>query len=801
MVMISHPASSKHQEKPLEVHLENVAIYAEKHIQGLSLMTVLITPPVLSRLAHTIGLLHDIGKSSSFFQAYIRGGSKSNLTHHSYISALVTYQVLKADAELRQYAHIGFKAVQKHHGNLSSFFNDHLDSNVLIDETLEIGSNMYRQIKSYPPLLLLFQKYEIEVPSFSKDDLSTMADEIEEFYPELEEDDAIELFILQNLLYSVLTDADKHDAAQIGFIDNRAEILSIQYSPNRYLLGLKADDTPINNIRTIFSESVVNHKELKSENRLYSITAPTGSGKTLVCMAFANKLHRECGLFRRVLYCLPYTSIIDQNHSIISDLIFQNIEVREGDRYRYIIKHHHLEDYYQLSSQDPDYRYQDYLNDNLVAESWSSACVASTFVQLFHSLIGNRNSMVRKLHNIINSIIVLDEVQSLPPKYYPLIQRFFSVLANRFDTYILTCTATQPFIYESGSYIELCENKLFDHAVFNRVQLTIHPEPWEIDSFCTECFSVAEESNALIVVNTKKTAMCVYKTISKHYEHTHVVRCLSTWHTPSDRGSIIKSINDDLKSGVPLILISTQLIEAGVDLSFQNVFRDFGPLDSIVQVAGRCNRNGELGELGGNMHLVTLFDDRGAYCQRVYDKYLLTKTKECLEGLNCICSNDFAQLVDIYYRSLNLGAEGREVLKAVQTLNYNQNVRGQIPVSDFKLIDEKYASMSLYILTDTKAESALNQLIQSKIRLSEQVLSPEERSGLQISIARAFQLLSQYQISLHPGECAKYSTDMLYINKLSDNAWFVPSEYVDKIYSAETGFIPDPDDAGSCLAL
>ncbi|HNQ44163.1 MAG TPA: CRISPR-associated helicase Cas3', partial [Candidatus Cloacimonadota bacterium] len=433
---------------------------------------------------------------------------------------------------------------------------------------------------------------------------------------------------------------------------------------------------------------------VSKESKTYAMSAPTGSGKTLACMGFAESLHDALPSRRRVIYCLPYTSIIDQNYLVIEDVL-KSYGTDAGNT-SLLLKHHHLVDFSRPDAND-EYDYHDYMNDNLIADSWNAACVVSTFVQLFHSLIGTRNSLVRKLHNIINSILLLDEVQSLPPKYYPLLRQIFKVLAERFDTYILTCTATQPFIFEPNSYTELSPDRLFDHPVFNRVKLYIHKDTCELDDFI-EDLDLTGLANALFVMNTKRSAIDLYSKLQERYGDSYWVLCLTTLHTPACRIKRIEDVRKALKANERIILVSTQLIEAGVDLSFCRVYRDLGPLDSIVQVAGRCNRHGELGVLGGEMHLLNLTKDAKEFSSRVYDKYILSKTKEILYRYEVLESRDFSRVIPEYYHNLEFTAEAKAILNAIKELNYDQDIRGQMAIDRFRIIEDQYATISIYLL-------------------------------------------------------------------------------------------------------
>lgn len=801
-MLISHPAFKEYQRKPLTEHLLNVAQGCKCRIQRLSLATQLINKADLAELAFRIGLFHDLGKASSFFQAHILGGKSTAYTRHSLISALILYFNLYHDTRFEDFALLAFKAIERHHGNLSTLGSEGLDNAVLIETTLRIYEDIKQQISADSTIKEFMDTYRISLPAFGQADIKQLSFELELLEPLANADDAIERFLLQNLLFSVLVDADKYDAARIVHRPDQNLEQKLSYSPLQYLTSLAKEDNDLNKIRTKLLEAAADFQP-KSTN-CYAMSAPTGSGKTLACLGFTEALQQHCKHIRRVIYCLPYTSIIDQNFAEIARVFkANNLDPGNPDL---LLKHHHLVDF---SRQDPDenYDYHDYLNDNLLADSWNSACVVSTFVQLFHSLIGSRNSLVRKLHNIINSIILLDEVQSLPAKYYPLLRKVFAILAQRFDTHILTCTATQPFIFAPESYSEISPPGLFDHQVFNRVKLSIAREACTLADF-VQNLDLQKADNALFVMNTKRSAIELYQMLKESYQDSYQLFCLTTYHTPGYRLKYISEIASALAHKQRILLVSTQLIEAGVDLSFQRVYRDMGPLDSIIQVAGRCNRHSEYGVLGGEMQLLHLEKDGKEYCQKVYDSYILQKTKAALRDRDCLESSDFPELIHNYYLSLEFEAEAQALLNAIKELNYDQEYRGQLPIDRFRLIENEYATCTLYILLDDKAQKAMDELQQAKqvLKLKDK-LDPMTESQARLHLKQSYHKLTSYQLSLSPSDLKHYNNSMSFFNKLDEDdkenkyVYYVPFEHKEKAYNKETGFILEPIDSGSALSL
>lgn len=803
MMLISHPEGKGFREKPLEVHLSGVTSLALNKFQQLSLDLKVVQASDFLHILEVTCLLHDIGKASSYFQRYLRGGIKSPHSNHSLISAIIAWQNLQGHQTACRYASLAFKVIQRHHGNLSSFYEKYLTELPGITVLADIYDDIVIQTSKHQSFAEFLGSHKLSLNNPGRSGLKDILEEIVFFDPasefDLKETEAVELFLLMNLLFSLLTDADKHDAARIEPVDNKPLLSLFDLNPN-CVIREKTGKSPLDNIRSTFNRSIETHSEIIPDHRLYSITAPTGTGKTYACMFFAQRLYELLGEKRRLIYCLPYTSIIDQNYDEFMKVLLSNGNITRDQANILVIKHHYLSDpFEQKSEEDPDYDYQTYLNELMFAGSWSNLCVVTTFVQLFESLVGARQSMVRKLHNIINSVIVLDEIQSLPAKYFPLMRSMFQILAERFHTYILTCTATHPFIYTSGSYTELCNIADFNHPVLNRVRLRIMRKKMTVEEFC-ESLCLEDIPNALIVMNTKKAAISCYYALRERYEYTHTVYCLTTLHIPLQRKEILAKIRKELMEQKPVILVSTQLIEAGVDISFSRVYRDLGPIDSIIQVAGRCNRSSELGELGGEMFLYHIVGDRGSLCEHVYDSYLIFKTLECLEQ-DEYCSLGFPSLVESYYASLQIELQARLLLNAMKELNYDRQVVNTTPIQDFRIIEQDYAFNTLFIIVDVVAQQAMDEIQRTQAVLKDSSgLSEEQLSECKLTLAKAHRMLRPYQLNLTRSELSSYSVKMSFFNKLADNIYYVPLGQIENCYDYHTGFLTTPTGSGSCFS-
>ncbi|MDD4312800.1 MAG: CRISPR-associated helicase Cas3', partial [Eubacteriales bacterium] len=302
---------------------------------------------------------------------------------------------------------------------------------------------------------------------------------------------------------------------------------------------------------------------------IYTLTVPTGGGKTLSSLAFALK-HAMKNELRRVIYVIPYTSIIDQTAAVFRNAL--------GDQN--VLEHHHNVSYESTDERETDPR-------ALASENWDAPVVVTTNVQFFESLFANRTSRCRKLHNIANSVIIFDEAQMLPKDLLrPCVQAIQELVRNHCCTAVL-CSATQPalgqFFDDPGSIREICK----DHEALYQALHRVHFEyAKELDDV-TLLDRLNHLDQVLCIVNTKLQAQTLFAGLSGEGNYH-----LSTLMTPSHRRRILAEIRDRLRESLPCRVISTSLIEAGVDVDFPVVYREEAGLDSAIQAAGRCNREG-----------------------------------------------------------------------------------------------------------------------------------------------------------------------------------------------------------------
>lgn len=490
------------------------------------------------------GMLHDIGKYSIDFQKRILGENNYRVDH-STAGARVCLE------KGGKYSFLEY-CIAGHHAGLPNYGNNYDEST---DSTL--SGRRLKKLSDY-------QAYqtEIEVPTINSMPIDLKRTVNPDF----------SLSVFMRMIYSCLVDADFLDTE--AFMRegkqgrNSGENIEILFKKlENYISGwLKNQDIDtVNGRRT---EILKNCLEMgKTEKGLFRLTVPTGGGKTVASLAFALR-HALENKMDRIIYVIPYTSIIEQNAKVFRDILGEEN----------VLENHCNVDYESS---------EELLPMQLASENWDKPIVVTTNVQFFESLFANKSSKCRKLHNIVNSVIIFDEAQMLPNDYLKPCVAMIEELINNYQVSAVLCTATQPalasFFHERISAKELCPRveeqfEFFKRTVFENVGVLTENVLIQ---------RLEKEYHALCIVNTKKRAQRIYKQLEGDG-----VYHLSTSMYPKHRRRILREIRERLQKNKKCILISTSLVEAGVDLDFQSVYRELAGVDSMIQAAGRCNREG-----------------------------------------------------------------------------------------------------------------------------------------------------------------------------------------------------------------
>jgi len=806
--LLSHYSSG--YEKKLKDHLLEVADKSREVVSSKELSLSILPQDKLANISYIIGLFHDFGKATTFFQDYLIRGENSDLSHHGLISALMAYCFLQRSYDKRL-ALLGYMVIKKHHGNLES----PLESNERIYYDLE------RQLKNIKEYNLqevkeiyddLLAEFDISIQEIIEnvEDFLFEEDDIGEYFREVilwhkfkEESKAIELFLINNLLYSSLIDSDKKNAARVNdnyFAGATEEVINVsefleycrKRNPEKF-----APKKPINKVRNNFFDDVVANNSISPDQHLYTLTAPTGIGKTFASFAFANKINTLHEKGRRVIYCLPYTSIIDQNYAEFEKVIKFNL----GDKYnekptKYLLRHHYLSPLEINKNIDnkvdskESRNLDNYLSDKLLLESWESGNIVTTFVQLLESIIGNRNSYLKKFHNIINSVVILDEVQNIPVKYYQITGKILKVFAEKFNTDILLMTATQPDILSGENVVNLINDyKYAEDPIFDRVNLKILNDltPFSLEEFIAYFDCNFSGDNCLVVCNTISSALEIYKKINSLLDEFKVYS-LTTNLIPADRKSRINKIESELEAGEKVVVVATQLIEAGVDLSFKEVYRDFGPLDSIVQVAGRSNRNGEYQDKG-IVNIMKLKDDKDRELSKwIYDNKLLEICEEVLSE-----SASFLAMSQDYFSRVNdsFTRDNKYLMNAIHNLNYSRRRDEEIPIKDFTIIEEKPGKEDIIICKDKGVEEKISRLIAIYEEIKE-IKNNKELNRLIAEKELINKELASYRVSIYSNQLEVYYQDYQIINEFKYLRYVNYEDQAKYLYDEAIGFLREP---------
>lgn len=537
--------------QPLAEHLRNVSRLAAERAGCFG----------AERVAEVAGLLHDLGKYTNEFQRRIAGDALR--VDHATRGAMLAAERYGSLGHLLAYAIAG------HHAGLANGAEG-IERTALRDRLRGLG---------LPPLRGEWQR-EIVLPE--KKALS-----LPPIKPHSPERGGFQLAFLVRMLFSCLVDADFLDTE--AYYDGLAGKSSARDAPvphlralydrlNAYMAGFTAD-TEVNRIRA----EILGHvrRQAAHEPGLFSLTVPTGGGKTLASLAFALDHAIRHGL-RRVIFVIPFTSIVEQNAAVFRQAL--------GPLGEAAVLEHHSAFVAQPPRNEPEH-FQAREKLRLAMENWDAPIIVTTAVQFFESLFAARPSQCRKLHSIAGSVVILDEAQTLPLKLLRPAVAAIDELARNYRSSIVLCTATQPALEApafKGGLEKVRELAPEPPQLFPRLERVRirHVGILDDDALTTE---LRARQQALCIVNNRRHARAVYQSIADLPGACH----LSTLMCAKHRSEVLAEIRATLKRGQACRLISTSLIEAGVDISLPAVLRAEAGLDSIAQAAGRCNRNKE----------------------------------------------------------------------------------------------------------------------------------------------------------------------------------------------------------------
>ena len=512
---------------------------------------------------------HDLAKISQKFQDYINLDAKNFnsadefekarqklKTTHTLESAFI-YFFARANKDINFLAN--FFAILKHHSDLPD-----------IDYFLSsIGSTKAKLIDRLKKIDEIAKRANLDIDI----DIYDFVDYFLDLENELSKYYGLESFFIFKKRYSRLILADKFEAIFSESYQNLAVLNAkkIDHYIDRIksLIATKKQDDYKDKAREIIFKNFKSNKDKKT----FLIKAPTGIGKTFLALNLALEIARN-GNKRRIITAIPFTSIIDQTHTEYQKII------ADQD----VLKYHHLTSY---KSQNDDEQEQ-FMQKVFLADIWHENFIVTTFNQLFFTFFSNHNKDNLKLETLRDSVVIIDEIQNIPRVLLKSIAAAFNEFSKRYNIHFIVMSATMPHIAaELESFTELSEPILYKREK-DRYEIIYEPNIKGLDDLVNEILKHQDES-ALCVVNTISKAKKLYEALKNSSKKS--VYLLTTHQIPLHRVQIIDEIKEKLEDGEKITLVATQLIEAGVDLSFDVGFREFAPIGAIIQAAGRVNRN------------------------------------------------------------------------------------------------------------------------------------------------------------------------------------------------------------------
>lgn len=794
-MLLSHPG------KPLEDHLYNVFLIGDSLLKQKNINFKCFHQDKVRQLNRITLLAHDLGKATLYFQQYIKSvdgnNSKPNKNDekksHGLLSGVLSFIIANSIMKDETLSFLSYMMVSKHHGELDDF-SDFITVFSGNKKNIELMKLQFESIDKIELQKVINKNgLEFDITGYTSEKLLEDIDYMtsRKVRKKVKEVQSLEVFLLINLLFSILIFSDKLEA--IYNSENMSIESFIKKTTNRpgvsssfvekYKNSLKIKNIEMVKRREEIYKDVIGRVDnLDLREKILSIHLPTGSGKTLIALKAALRLKEriisEKGFNPKIIYVLPFTSIIEQNYKVFQDVL----ETETSD---VLLKHHYLsERTYRWEKEAEKGEYSDSVSEHLI-ESWDSEIIVSTFVQLLHSIFTNRNRKLKKFHSIANAIVILDEVQSIPHRYWNLVHEVFKAMAESLDCTFIFMTATMPLIFseENNEIFELAGNKKKYFQEFNRISIDAGGLAGEmtIDEFrelLLRDIYDHEAEDFLIVLNTIKTSIEVYTFLKAEFEDEAEIYYLSTNIIPKVRLERIESIKKSCKRK---IIVSTQLIEAGVDIDIDRVYRDFGPMDSINQTAGRCNR--EWGEKKGVVKLVNLVNEKDSgrpYSSYIYDSILMEETKKALEGLGKIEEKDVFELAEKYYMGLKTHGndESNALLETIGELGYREAFAPGMDEGNkspgFELIPKEFKTVDVFIEIDDEASE-----VWSKYQGIKSMKNRFERKRKLNRIKKDFY---QYVLSL-PEQAVKKHMDID-----EKEITRITKEMISNTYDEDTGF-------------
>ena len=797
-----------HTNQTLEDHLQGVSALAKIHAEKIG----------MGKYGELLGLIHDFGKYSSEFQKYIYdaikknaqefnpdedevfedpAGKKGKIDHSTAGAQFLTKEIGTSNAHKMLGQFLSLCLVSHHSGLINCLTTDNsgtwnsysrrlgkIDNKTHLKECTEkVDAHILEKIHSILSSMSFTKPFEetcriIVHNSPERNPFSTAAQ--------------FQMGLLARILFSALIDADRQDTADSGKPRTARYRLQGKY---------KSWDTLIERLERKYKTFEIKYRVDKIRKEvsahclhaasrpkgLFTLTVPTGGGKTLASLRFALHHARQHDL-DRIIYIVPFTTIIDQNAQVVREIL----EPKEcpEDTGKIVLEHHS-----NIGADVQSWK------EKLLTENWDAPVVYTTMVQLLEALFGAGTSGARRMHQLAKAIIVFDEIQTLPIKCVHLFNSAINFLVNNCGSTVVLCTATQPLlgsVDEKKGTLKLSEkNELIpdvEKLFVDLKRVSVHDlrksPGWtypEIAALAVE--QVKENGSCLVVVNMKKAARIIFEEAKKDgLEVFH----LSAGMCPSHRKQILKTIRQKLDDKKPILCVSTQLIEAGVDVYFRSVIRMLAGLDSIAQAAGRCNRHGSP-EIG-NVFIINPLEEKLDYLKdiavgkeksnRVLDDYKSDPSKYDSDRIG-------PKMLEWYYQ--NYFYDRKDVMDYPVNANRNDTLLNLLSSNSSAVADYRRANKTMPIINLHQSFMTAAKLFRSIDAPTRSVIVKYDKEGKELvgQLCSAFEVekqyalikkAQQYSVNLYPHEFEKLKKqNALYSVQEGTEIFYLDNQYYSKI--------------------
>lgn len=762
--LLAHKDNQTGREQTLKAHLTQVSAQMCQNL-GMHSFPIANQP---EDLLYRVGRGHDIGKATEWFQRHLNDPEYRNpLSRHAMISAAIYAQKYWDNRDIVEF--LGFLAIRCHHGNLDASY-----------PSLEIPdaeiNGMYwgltTQLESCKK-----QCQGMDEADWIPDDL-----DLEQIHKNWRKTmkrirllQSPEPFFLLQYVFSKLISADKLDSASL--LEQTGKLMQgdveavLEEKRKTAVVHLNSSRDKIRNT-VLHQISTLSEEQLRKQ-RIFTITAPTGTGKTLTglsaALALADRLEQAEKQRPHLISAVPFINILEQ---AIAD--YQSVF---GD----VLVHFGASDPAEFDSRMQEMPLQDQM---LLTASWEAPVVLTTFVQLFESILTGKNKRLLKLNRLAGAIVLLDEVQAIKAEYYPLFAAVMDCMATYYGTRFILMTATQPKLFDCAQYTTRIQYKpqkplelLPDYPIyFRQLHRTKLVPRWdELQSLETVCDAILEQSekynSILCVVNRVQDSIDLYHMLE---ECDKEILYLSTNIVSVDRKAVIQRAKEYLnpENPVPFIMVSTQTIEAGVDLDFDMAFRDLAPMESIIQSAGRVNRSGSKG-----IDSPIILFNTGHY-NKVYSDIACKLVRNTIQ--NEVKEADYQQMLTQYFDSVvssDTTFDTEIYCKGILELDYEK-------LDEFHMIEQQDRATVLVMKDDI-----IEAMVQELCNLMRE---PEHSFEKNAEIQKKLSQIGAYTVEVYPNKILKNLPPKFKDCFDIDLNYYV-ADRMDwqRYYSGKTGFIAE----------